>query len=185
MAEIYRALSNLSMKWKIINTYHLRTKYEYAEGFEVKIELQLYRLDIDNYLVDFKYVGQQSAEELATRAEFLKSINEQSRADSRSRTNSASGTVHLSDGVTGSTASVGGVGHVVSGPQDIPYVNGESSATGDDTHMMTAPALEGHSLLPGTVHFQTLGHSLGTAEGVSNHLMGTSVSTSTTGPRIL
>ncbi|KAK3838258.1 MAG: kinase-like domain-containing protein [Linnemannia gamsii] len=65
MAEIYRALSNLSMKWKIINPYHLRAKYEYAEGFEVKIELQLYKLDSENYLVDFKYVGQQSADELA------------------------------------------------------------------------------------------------------------------------
>ncbi|KAF9996615.1 protein kinase, AMP-activated, alpha 2 catalytic subunit, partial [Modicella reniformis] len=50
MAEIHRALSNLSMKWKIINAYHLRAKYEYAEGFEVKIELQLYLLDSEHYL---------------------------------------------------------------------------------------------------------------------------------------
>ncbi|GJJ72058.1 5'-AMP-activated protein kinase, catalytic alpha subunit [Entomortierella parvispora] len=183
MAEIYRALSNLSMKWKIINTYHLRTKYEYAEGFEVKIELQLYRLDIDNYLVDFKYVGQQSQEELATRAELLKSINEQSRADSRSGTNSSPGGVYASDGVAESTTSVDGVGQIVSAPQDIPHANSGSSVAGGA--MMTAPALGGHSLLAGTVQFQSQGHSLGTAEGVSNHLAGTSGPTSTTGPGIL
>ncbi|KAF9898136.1 protein kinase, AMP-activated, alpha 2 catalytic subunit, partial [Lobosporangium transversale] len=79
MAEIYRALSNLSMKWKIINTYHLRAKYEYAEGFEVKIELQLYRLDSDNYLVDFKYVGQHSAAEIQARAELMNRINEETQ----------------------------------------------------------------------------------------------------------
>ena len=80
MAEIYRALSNLRMQWKIINTYHLRAKYEYAEGFEVKIELQLYRLDSENYLVDFKYVGQQSAAEMQAHAEFMRRLNEEAHA---------------------------------------------------------------------------------------------------------
>ncbi|KAG0222468.1 Protein kinase [Mortierella sp. GBA43] len=80
MAEIYRALSNLRMKWKIINAYHLRAKYEYAEGFEVKIELQLYRLDHENYLVDFKFVGQQSAAEMEAHAEFMRNLNEEAQA---------------------------------------------------------------------------------------------------------
>ncbi|KAG0054130.1 Protein kinase [Gryganskiella cystojenkinii] len=193
MAEIFRALSNLSMKWKIINTYHLRTKYEYAEGFEVKIELQLYRLDIDNYLVDFKYVGQQSAEELAARAALMKSINEESRREgTRSRDNSSSGIVQLADPVhgAGATASVAGVGHIVSGPQDIPHASthGGVSGTSSDAVPLTAPPQLQHDFASqglGTVSFQVHGQSLGTAEGTSNHLAGTSLPLPANGPGIL
>ncbi|KAG0268135.1 Protein kinase [Actinomortierella ambigua] len=77
MAEIYKALKALGMKWKIINPYHLRAKYVYAEGAEVKIELQLYRLDVDNYLVDFKYVGLHSIHADEARAQLLRELNEQ------------------------------------------------------------------------------------------------------------
>ncbi|KAF9970578.1 Protein kinase [Actinomortierella ambigua] len=77
MAEIFKALKALGMKWKIINAYHLRAKYAYAEGAEVKIELQLYRLDVDNYLVDFKYVGLHSIHADEARAELLRELNEQ------------------------------------------------------------------------------------------------------------
>ncbi|KAG0329209.1 Protein kinase [Dissophora globulifera] len=92
MAEIYRALSNLNMKWKTINTFQLRAKYEYAEGFEVKIELQLYRLDSENYLVDFKYVGQQSAAEMEARAELMRCINEEHQNAMRSQESLAAAT---------------------------------------------------------------------------------------------
>ncbi|KAG0359480.1 Protein kinase [Podila minutissima] len=130
MAEIYRALSNLKMKWKIINPYHLRAKYEYAEGFEVKIELQLYRLDIENYLVDFKYVGQQSIEGLAAKAAMkaaMKTLNDEYVAAlSRSRSNTNS-TPDLSTtkGYPG-TAVVPGASHIVADPQNIPQPSASS-----------------------------------------------------------
>ncbi|ORX74964.1 Pkinase-domain-containing protein, partial [Linderina pennispora] len=55
MAEVYRALLQLGMKWKHFNPYHLRAMYVDAQGRQVKIDLQLYKLDSrDNYLVDFK-----------------------------------------------------------------------------------------------------------------------------------
>ncbi|KAF9439319.1 Protein kinase [Entomortierella beljakovae] len=132
MAEIYRALSNLSMKWKIINPYHLRAKYEYAEGYEVKIELQLYRLDSENYLVDFKYVGQHSESEKEARVELMKNINERSIAELKQNGASLitlpSGAANIpktdtpkpSNEVYPTTASVPGAAHVMSGPQDIP-----------------------------------------------------------------
>ncbi|ORX65132.1 hypothetical protein DL89DRAFT_132061 [Linderina pennispora] len=57
MAEVYRALLQLGMKWKHFNPYHLRAMYIDAQGRQVKIDLQLYKLDSrDNYLVDFKAV---------------------------------------------------------------------------------------------------------------------------------
>ncbi|KAF9388987.1 Protein kinase [Podila verticillata] len=126
MTEIYRALSNLKMKWKIINPYHLRAKYEYAEGFEVKIELQLYRLDVENYLVDFKYVGQQSIEGLAAKAEMKALNDEYVAALSRSRNNSNS-TPDLSstEGHPG-TAVVPGASHIVADPQNIPQPSASS-----------------------------------------------------------
>ncbi|KAG0205565.1 Protein kinase [Mortierella sp. GBA30] len=128
MAEIYRALSNLSMKWKTINPYQLRAKYEYAEGYEVKIELQLYRLDSENYLVDFKYVGQQSAQEMAVRAELMRSINEASLADTRLNrssegspvVNSTTTPIVSTEGQPTTAIAQGGAAHIVSGPQDIP-----------------------------------------------------------------
>ncbi|KAJ1735924.1 Protein kinase [Coemansia biformis] len=64
MAEVYRALQQLGMTWKHFNPYHLRAKYtrpgmggDGQEAVEVKIDLQLFKLDSrDNYLVDFKAV---------------------------------------------------------------------------------------------------------------------------------
>ncbi|KAG0013519.1 Protein kinase, partial [Podila clonocystis] len=126
MAEIYRALSNLKMKWKIINPYHLRAKYEYAEGFEVKIELQLYRLDVENYLVDFKYVGQQSIEGLAAKAEMKALNDEYVAALSRSRNNSNSTPdLSVTEGHP-ATAVVPGASHIVADPQNIPQPSASS-----------------------------------------------------------
>ncbi|KAF9331150.1 Protein kinase [Podila minutissima] len=130
MAEIYRALSNLKMKWKIINPYHLRAKYEYAEGFEVKIELQLYRLDVENYLVDFKYVGQQSIEGLAAKAAMkaeMKTLNDEYVAAlSRSRSNTnCTPDLSTTKGYPG-TAVVPGASHIVADPQNIPQPSASS-----------------------------------------------------------
>ncbi|KAI8600907.1 hypothetical protein EDD21DRAFT_375927, partial [Dissophora ornata] len=158
MAEIYRALSNLGMKWKIINAYHLRAKYEYAEGFEVKIELQLYRLDSENYLVDFKYVGQQSAAEMEARAALMRNLNENvAAAAARSQENlsalAASSmattptapstpaipatnttTVATGDGMDATeqvpvAVMAQGAAHIMSGPQDIPQPASSSSSS--------------------------------------------------------
>ncbi|KAF9125173.1 Protein kinase [Mortierella sp. 14UC] len=155
MAEIYRALSNLSMKWKIINPYHLRAKYEYAEGFEVKIELQLYKLDSENYLVDFKYVGQQSADELAARADLMKGLNEECEAEAeakmaKSASSSPTGgsSVPEPDSVVimnadspsapATAIAQGGAAHIVSGPQDIPQTALGTSALEQHHHHLAA-----------------------------------------------
>ncbi|CAB4401086.1 uncharacterized protein OCT59_001926 [Rhizophagus irregularis] len=69
MLEIYRALKNLGMEWKTMDPFHVRCRYTYSTGSQVKIDLQLYRLDINNYLVDFKNVGY----ELSAATEFTSS----------------------------------------------------------------------------------------------------------------
>ncbi|KAJ2612086.1 Protein kinase [Coemansia sp. RSA 1365] len=57
MAEVYRALRQLQMTWKHFTPFHLRARYAPEGGTEVKIDLQLFKLDSrDNYLVDFKAV---------------------------------------------------------------------------------------------------------------------------------
>ncbi|KAG0368647.1 kinase-like domain-containing protein [Gamsiella multidivaricata] len=180
MAEIYRALSNLSMKWKIINAYHLRAKYEYAEGFEVKIELQLYRLDSENYLVDFKYVGQQSAAEMEARAELMRSINEESQRNlsmyqqQYQQQQQASATmtefptptieaIRAADEVDADVSGAGdehpvaviaqGAAHIMSDPQDIPQPSSSSAINGAEHHLSsTVPTLR--PLQP-IVSFQT------------------------------
>ncbi|CAO3574395.1 unnamed protein product [Mortierella alpina] len=205
MVEIYRALSNLSMKWKTINPCHLRAKYEYAEGFEVKIELQLYRLDSENYLVDFKYVGQQSADELAARAELMRGINEQSQMDlsKMSRSPESSPVVEQisakntdndinidgTKGEPGTTIAQGGAGHIVSGPQDIPQPH--SSVGGisvEDQAMDHLLASSQPSRLhpPAAVSFQNQAHSMGTGfgPGVASPF-GMSLPASTSSPGIL
>ncbi|KAF9417661.1 Protein kinase [Podila epigama] len=166
MTEIYRALSNLKMKWKIINPYHLRAKYEYAEGFQVKIELQLYRLDTENYLVDFKYVSQESIEGQAASAE-MKALNaEYIAALSRSRANSMSTPV----GTVGQPgrATVAGASHIVTDPQNIPQTSVPTGMKGPVGRTMTT-ALQADSLpdqiRPGFVSFQDGSHGSGQEEG--------------------
>lgn len=56
MLEIYRALKQLNMVWKASDPFHLRCRYTYPSGLLVKLDLQLYRLDNQSYLVDFKSV---------------------------------------------------------------------------------------------------------------------------------
>lgn len=46
----------------MIDPYHLRCRYRYGSGVIVKLDLQLYKLDINSYLVDFKSLGQVMAE---------------------------------------------------------------------------------------------------------------------------
>ncbi|KAF9932842.1 Protein kinase [Linnemannia zychae] len=195
MAEIYRALSNLSMKWKIINPYHLRAKYKYAEGFEVKIELQLYKLDSENYLVDFKYVGQQSADELAAREELMKSLNEECEAVAESRLAQSTGepghasTVDVNTGSssTPTTVTAQGAEHIVSGPQDIPQPPTATLDTNaQERHHLTVSegaSEEQHATIP-SVRFQTQRNQSFAAE-VSPAMSMTGRSLSSGGPVVL
>lgn len=49
-------------EWKVLDPYHLRCRYQYPSGIIVKVDLQLYKLDVNSYLVDFKSLGQVMAE---------------------------------------------------------------------------------------------------------------------------
>ncbi|TPX36190.1 hypothetical protein SmJEL517_g01607 [Synchytrium microbalum] len=54
MLEIYRALRNCNMKWKSIDPFHIRAKHTSPNGQQVKLDIQLYRVEQGSYLVDFK-----------------------------------------------------------------------------------------------------------------------------------
>ncbi|KAI9288619.1 kinase-like domain-containing protein [Umbelopsis sp. AD052] len=62
MLEIFKSLKNVGFEWKVVDPYHLRCRYRYESGVIVKLDLQLYKLDINSYLVDFKSLGQVMAE---------------------------------------------------------------------------------------------------------------------------
>lgn len=62
MVEIFKSLKSVGFEWKIIDPYHLRCRYQYISGVIVKVDLQLYKLDINSYLVDFKSLGQVMAD---------------------------------------------------------------------------------------------------------------------------
>ncbi|KAI9330106.1 kinase-like domain-containing protein [Obelidium mucronatum] len=54
MLEIYRALQNCKMQWKSMDPFLIRVRHMAAGGQEVKLDIQLYRVEANNYLVDFK-----------------------------------------------------------------------------------------------------------------------------------
>ncbi|KAJ3389005.1 5-AMP-activated protein kinase, catalytic [Entophlyctis sp. JEL0112] len=54
MLEIYRALQNCGMSWKSIDPFLIRVRHVAAGKQVVKLDVQLYRVEKDNYLVDFK-----------------------------------------------------------------------------------------------------------------------------------
>ncbi|KAJ3332491.1 protein kinase, AMP-activated, alpha 2 catalytic subunit [Blyttiomyces sp. JEL0837] len=54
MLEIYRALKNCGMQWKPIDAFHIRCRHVTAAGQVVKVDIQLYKVETNNYLVDFK-----------------------------------------------------------------------------------------------------------------------------------
>ncbi|KAI9592236.1 kinase-like domain-containing protein [Syncephalis fuscata] len=53
MDEVYRALSNIGMEWKVIDPFHLRARFIGPQGLLVKLDLQLYTMDNHLYLLDF------------------------------------------------------------------------------------------------------------------------------------
>ncbi|KAJ1559177.1 5-AMP-activated protein kinase, catalytic, partial [Cladochytrium tenue] len=54
MLEIYRALRNCGMAWKPISAFHIRCRHVSASGCVVKVDIQLYKVEANSYLVDFK-----------------------------------------------------------------------------------------------------------------------------------
>ncbi|KAI8823376.1 5'-AMP-activated protein kinase catalytic subunit alpha-2 [Fimicolochytrium jonesii] len=54
MLEIYKALKNIGMKWRTVDSYHIRCRYHCKGGHVVKLDIQLYQVESNNYLVDFK-----------------------------------------------------------------------------------------------------------------------------------
>eukprot|EP00834_Sanchytrium_tribonematis_P003068 NODE_109_length_18665_cov_0.924486.p10 type:complete len:272 gc:universal NODE_109_length_18665_cov_0.924486:4735-5550(+) len=53
--EIYKSISKLPMKWKSLDPFSLRVLYIYHD-LEIKLDLQLYSVDTNYYLLDFRAV---------------------------------------------------------------------------------------------------------------------------------
>ncbi|KAL7749632.1 Protein kinase [Sorochytrium milnesiophthora] len=62
MQEIFKALKQIRMEWKVITPFHLHCRYAYAaheslnHSTVVKMDIQLYKVDSNYYLVDFKFL---------------------------------------------------------------------------------------------------------------------------------
>lgn len=77
MCEIYRALKNLGAEWAVpteddLWTIRVRWKCDLADGTsqKMKMRIQLYRIQRDNYLVDFKFDGWEEAQDQPQRDTF-------------------------------------------------------------------------------------------------------------------
>ncbi|KAI8904549.1 KA1 domain/Ssp2 C-terminal domain-containing protein [Entophlyctis helioformis] len=56
MLEIYRAVNNVGMKWKTINPFKIRCIHMTTRGQNVKVDVQLFKMDNNSYLVDFRNI---------------------------------------------------------------------------------------------------------------------------------
>lgn len=64
MLEVYRAMKALNFEWKIINNYHVHVRRPNKDGERfVKMSLQLYQVDAKSYLLDFKSLTNDEAEQ--------------------------------------------------------------------------------------------------------------------------
>ncbi|KAJ3191072.1 5-AMP-activated protein kinase, catalytic [Irineochytrium annulatum] len=54
MLEIYRALKNIGMEWKPVDAFHIKCRHVTSAHQVVKLDIQLYKVESNNYLVDFK-----------------------------------------------------------------------------------------------------------------------------------
>jgi hypothetical protein len=54
MLELYRALQNTGMQWITIDAYHIKARYITPKSVEILIELQLFTVEANSYLVDFR-----------------------------------------------------------------------------------------------------------------------------------
>lgn len=75
MYEVFRAMRAMNFEWKIINPYHVivRRKND-PEGVVPKMILQLYQVDQKSYLLDFKSIGDEVANQDSKKSFFLTNI---------------------------------------------------------------------------------------------------------------
>eukprot|EP00842_Homolaphlyctis_polyrhiza_P002154 jgi/Hompol1/293/HPOL_005275-RA len=60
MLEIYRAVGNVGMKWKTLDPFKIRCIYTTSRELQVKVEIQLFQIEHNSYLVDFRNVTSKS-----------------------------------------------------------------------------------------------------------------------------
>jgi hypothetical protein len=58
MLELYRALQNTGMQFKTIDAYHIRARYITPRKAEIVFEMQLFTVEANSYLVDFRNMTQ-------------------------------------------------------------------------------------------------------------------------------
>lgn len=67
MAEVFRAMQTLNFQWKVITPYHARCRcWNQVSGTMMKMSLQLYKTDDQNYLLDFKNLATRKSDRLKT-----------------------------------------------------------------------------------------------------------------------
>nr|KAJ3410626.1 Protein kinase [Polyrhizophydium stewartii] len=57
MLEIYRAVGNVHMRWKTVDPFKLRCIHTTSRGQQVKLDIQLFMIEQNSFLVDFKNVA--------------------------------------------------------------------------------------------------------------------------------
>lgn len=64
MNEVYRAMKALNFEWKIINAYSVRVRQQNKlANRHSKMSLQLYQVDYKSYLLDFKSLANDEADD--------------------------------------------------------------------------------------------------------------------------
>eukprot|EP01134_Creolimax_fragrantissima_P001733 CFRG1733T1 len=59
MSEVFRAMQSVDLSWKVVNPYHVITRKTHpVTNQELKVSLQLYKVDDRHFLLDFKNLGQ-------------------------------------------------------------------------------------------------------------------------------
>lgn len=63
MFEVFRAMKQLDMEWKVLNPYHVivRRKPDAPAADPPKMSLQLYQVDQRSYLLDFKSLADEES----------------------------------------------------------------------------------------------------------------------------
>lgn len=56
MSEVFKKLKSLDFEWKVINSYHIIVREARELPQHIKMDLQLYQIDHQTYLLDFKSI---------------------------------------------------------------------------------------------------------------------------------
>ncbi|KJE95448.1 CAMK/CAMKL/AMPK protein kinase [Capsaspora owczarzaki ATCC 30864] len=72
MSEVFRALKSLGFEWKVVTPYLLRCRcYNSSTGTMMKMNLQLYQVDAQQFLLDFKNLSESEDTGAACSLEFF------------------------------------------------------------------------------------------------------------------